>query len=315
MPCLLAIVCFSGHAQTTTKSSSTTKLPSTEVKETKSDKADELITNRMIRAQSGSLSPLSINSTFAYNGGSLNNPFAAVRPNILSAGNTALIAGMTGSINANYRMTKVDRVGVGAGMQMLAPFNSSIETDNARTRSEFEENRQKLDVSDPYINYTRLANFYGVQTVITAGLRKYTTGNLTDAGYDFNTNLVVNTMYDFGGSNFSVGLYAVYDRNFFSNDDAALAAFQNETIFGFLPQAEYVINDTFNLRTIVRSHWYQNDRLRPSNKFTKRPVTQSVGLGISINRDVFLYPNIQFAYDDFRASNTNVGLQANINMF
>ena len=312
----MAILCFTGHAETTTKSTSKTELPKTEVKEKKADKADELITNRRFRAQSGSLSSLSINSSLSYSGGSLQRPFAADRPNIVGAGDVAAIAGLGGSINGNYRITKVDRVGVGAGFQMLAPFHSSIdETVDANTRAQFETNKQNLDVADPYISYTRLANFYGVQTVLSAGVTKYTTGNTTDIGYDFSTGLSINTMYDFGGSKFSVGLLALYDRNFFDDDNPAFALRQNETVFGFLPQAEYVINDTFNLRTIVRSHWYQNNRLRPSDKFTKRPVTQSVRLGISISRDVFLYPNVQFAYDNFRASNTNVGLTANINMF
>lgn len=313
---MLLLLCFGFVAEALAqKTTSKIQLPTTDSKQIGNDKADELITNRLIRAQSGSLSALSVNSSYSYNGGSIKNPLAGVRPNIVAAGNTALISGLNGSINANYRLTKVDRLGLGVGVQMLAPFQSSIETNDVRTRSEFDENRQKLEVADPYISYTRLAKLYGVQTVFSSGLTKYSTGNLTDIGYDFNMSFSLNTMYDFGGSPISVGLLAVYDRNFFDNNDRALASFQNETIFGFLPQAEYVINDTFNLRTIIRSHWYQNNRFLPSHQYTRRPITQSIGLGISINRDFFLYPNVQFAYDQLRASNTNVGLTANINMF
>ena len=47
----------------------------------------------------------------------------------------------------------------------------------------------------------------------------------------------------------------------------------------------------------------------------RRPSTQDVGLGISVSRDVFLFPNFQFSYDDPRIENTNVGFVANINMF
>lgn len=291
-----------------------TSLPEATAKETKSDKADELITNRRFRAQTGSLSALSINSSFSYSGGSIKDPLSADRPNIVGAADTALISGISGSINGNYRMTKVDRIGVGAGVQMLAPFHSEIETNNQRTQAEFDENQGKLDVSNPYVSYTRLAKIYGVQTVVSAGLTKYTTGNFTDAGYNYNTSFSLNTMYDFGGSSFSVGVLGVFDRNLFDNDDPALAGFQAETVYGFLPQAEYVINDTFNLRTIVRSHWYQKTRAAGA-EFVKRDVTQSVGLGISVSRDVFLYPNVQFAWDNFTAENTNVGLSANINMF
>jgi len=76
-----------------------------------------------------------------------------------------------------------------------------------------------------------------------------------------------------------------------------------------------VINDTFNLRTILRPYWYQNSRGQSFSKWTRLDMTQSVGLGISMTRNIFLYPNIQFAPDNIRADRTNIGLSANINIF
>jgi hypothetical protein len=279
----------------------------------KVDKADELITNRRFRAQNGSLSNFSMNTSLSYSGGSLDKPFAADRPNISNAGDTTSIAGLGGSFNGSYRINKLNRVNLGAGLQMLAPFNDTINTSDARAKKEFEDNRRELDVSNPYLSYTHMNKFLGVQTVFSGGITQYTASNLRDYGYQNSADLSLNTMYDFGGSKFSIGALMVYNRYFFDNDDPALAAAQNETVWGFLPQAEYVINDTFNLRTIVRSNWYQNTRA--DRDFEQRPITQSVGLGISLNRDVFLYPNIQFAYSNLQAANTNVGFTANINMF
>lgn len=281
----------------------------------KGDEADQLITNRRFRAQNGSLSNFSMNTGISYNGGSLDRPFAADRPNVSNAGDTTSIAGIAGTINGSYRLNKLNRVNVGSGIQMLAPFNDSIDTDDARARQEFNENRRELDISNPFVSYTHMNNFFGVQTILTAGARQYTASNLRDAGYQYNTNFSINTMYDFGGSRFSLGALFVYDRNFFDDDDPELKQFQAETVYGMLPQAEYVINDTFNLRTIVRSNWYQNNRAVSPTDFDQRPITQSVGLGISLNRDVFLYPNIQFVWGDLQAGNTNVGFTANINMF
>jgi hypothetical protein len=291
-----------------------TKEVKTEVKK-ETDKADELITNRRFRAQNGSLSNFSLNTSISYSGGSLDKPFAADRPNISNAGDTTSIAGMSGTFNGSYRLNKLNRVNLGAGMQMLAPFNDSIDTDDARAQREFDENRGDLDISNPYLSYTHMNKFFGVQTVLSAGITQYTASNLRDAGYQNSIDTSVNTMYDFGGSKFSVGALIVYSRYLFDNDDSALKPFQNETVWGVLPQAEYVINDTFNLRTIIRSNWYQNNRADGPNDFTQRPITQSVGLGISMSRDVFLYPNIQFAYSNLQAANTNIGFSANINMF
>lgn len=279
------------------------------------DEADLAITNRRFRASNGSLSSFSIRSQLNYNGGSMKDPLAPTRPNISNAGDTALISGLAGTIGVTYRLSKLNRVNLGVGVQMLAPFHSDSDSSDPGIQREFRENAREFDASNPTLSYTHMNNFFGVQTIINAGFTQYTAGNLTDRGYQNGVDFTVNTMYDVGKTGFSYGLLFTATRNFFNNDNSKFLASQNETVFGFLPQAEYVINDTFNLRTIVRSHWYQNNRLQDSDDFTKRPVTQSVGLGVSINRDLFLYPNIQFAYDEFTFANTNIGLQASINLF
>ena len=281
----------------------------------RTDKVDKLITNRRFRASNGSLSKFSVNASLSYNGGSIEKPFAADRPNIANAGDTTSISGLSGTINTTYRITKLNRINFGAGIQMLAPFNGSIDTDDPRAKREFDRNQGELDIANPSLSYTHMNKFLGVQTILTGGMTKYTADNLTDVGYDNSIDVSVNTMYDFGGSNFSAGALLVGNRYFFDKDDTEFLASQNETVFGFLPQAEYIINDTYNLRTIIRSNWYQNNRAQRSSKYQTRPVTQSIGLGISVNRDVFLYPNLQFPYDNLKLANTNVGFSANINMF
>jgi hypothetical protein len=278
------------------------------------DKADELITNRRFRASNGSLSKFSLNTSISYSGGSLDKPFAADRPNISNAGDTTSIAGISGTLNGSYRLNKLNRLNIGTGIQMLAPFNSTIDTDDPRAQKEFDDNRGKLDITNPYLSYTHMNKFFGVQTVATAGIKEYTASNLRDAGYKNDVSFSLNTMYNVGKTGFSFGALMLYSKFFFDDNDADLRANQNDVVYGFLPQAEYVINDTFNIRTIVRSNWYQNSKA-DTNDFDQRPVTQSVGLGISVSRNIFLYPNIQFVYKDLQAANTNIGFTANINMF
>jgi len=297
----------------TKTSESQSKAKVTDVKvENKDDKADEAITNRMMRASNGSLSKFSLNTNVTYQGGSLEKPFAADRPNLLAAGDQIAVAGIDGTFNGSYRLNSLNRLNAGAGLQMLAPFNSTIDTNDPDARGDFDNNRGELDVSNPFLSWTHMNKFKGVQTIVTGTYTFYTAGAITDRGYRDAAGVSVNTMYNVGTSGFSFGALFLYTRNFFDSDRSDLLRLQLEDVYGILPQAEYVINDTFNLRTIVRSNWYQKNRA--TNDFVKRPVTQSVGLGISINRDIFLYPNIQFAYDDFGADRTNVGFSANINM-
>lgn len=300
------------YAEDTANIQKNEKTISTKTKKA-SDKADELITNRRFRASNGSLSNFSMNMNISYSGGSLEKPLAADRPNIAAAGDATSIAGISGSVNGSYRINALNRMNLGAGVQMLAPFNDSIDTNSAAAKREFDNNRGQLDVQNPFLSYTHMNKFLGVQTIASVGWVQYTQSNFRDLGFENRADVNLNTMYDFGGSAFSLGVLGVYSKFFFDDDDPALAGSQPDVVYGFLPQAEYVINDTYNLRTIVRSNWYQNTRA--DQKFAQRPITQSVGLGISLNRDVFLYPNIQFVPENLQAGVTNVGFTTNINMF
>lgn len=297
-------------------SNSTLNLSETDVStDSKSgyDEADELITNRRFRASTGSLSDWSINSSFGYNAGSISEPLEAERPNLNASGDVAAIQGLSGDINLSYRMTKKDRLNFGVGLQMLAPFHSSIETESNQAREEFENNQGDVDINNPTLTYTRIGNISGVQSVLSISGTQYTVGNLTDRGFDFRVRASWNTMYDFGKSGFSAGLLFLGSR--FINEDLGsdFESRQLENEFAVLPQAEYVINDTFNLRTITRAYWYQSDVA--TGDFKRLEFTQSAGLGISVNRDIFLYPNIQFKPRDLRADATNIALSANINLF
>lgn len=289
--------------------SSSVKIKTPEVKA--SDKADELITNRRFRASSGSLSKWSFATTWNYNAGSLSSPLDAERPNLNAQGDIAAIQSLNADLNVSYRITKVDRLNLGVGMQILAPFHSTIDTEDATAQKEFDDNQGDVDLNNPTLAYSRVAKFGGVQTILGLSLRQYTTGNLVDRGFDRRYQATVNTMYDVGATGFSFGAYLLYSE--FDGDDAAnLQASQLEREFAILPQAEYVINDTFNLRTISRAWWYQKT---PVSDYKKLTFTQSVGLGISVTRDIFLYPNIQFLPGNISSNETNIGLNANINLF
>lgn len=310
----LALLGTASFAETATTSTTKVKAKS----EKTSDKADELITNKRMRANSGSLSKYSISTSFSYSGGSLTKPFAAERPNVASAGDVVNLASMGGSISGTYRINKLNRLSLGTGLSMSAPFNTTIDTNDKGLAESFRRNQGKLNIADPYLGYSHVNNILGIQTVFSASVTEITTSSYRDFGYKNSVDAAVNTMYNFGGSRFSIGALMTVGRYYYdkkySSEGEDLRGGQTETVWGFMPQAELVINDTFNLRTIVRSNWYENTRA-DSNNFKQRPITQSVGLGISVSRDLFLYPNIQFSHKNLQAKNTNIGISASINMF
>lgn len=276
----------------------------------KVDEADQVITNRRLRAQSGSLSKWSGNFAYNYNAGSIEKPLAAQRPNISSGANNLTLQNMTLNMGIRYRFSTLNSITFAAGAFMTAPFNSSIKTNNPGLKKRFYSTRQKLTVNDPNIIYTNLANFYGFQIVTQLTPTLTTNSQQRDAGYTGNFDWTSTIMKEIGKTGLSLGGALEYTRYFFDKTDKTLGA----NYLQIYPVAEYVINDTYNLRTVLGYQWEQL-RNTPNDNYHKLAVFQSVGLGITVTRNIFLYPNIQFLPSQMKQELTNVGLSAYFNAF
>ena len=274
------------------------------------DEADQLITNRQLRASSGSLSKWSMNTYWSYSAGAVNAPFEVVRPNITAAGDVSALQSLYADIGVRYRITAKDSLSLSMGLNMVSPFHFSIDTSNDGLQEEFNQNARKLSANDPTLIYTHLDRIAGIQSVSKVSFMLYTAEFRQNAGFRTGTVLSQNFMYELGKSGLSVGTLLQGTLNTFGGDvdSSKRPAF----ILGFYPNLEYVINDRLNLRTI--SGVWVNEFRRDGSTFN-RIIYQSVGLGVSITRDVFLYPNIQFLPADLRADKTNLGLSANVNLF
>lgn len=278
-------------------------------KDTATDNVDELITNRKLRAETGSKSKLSVSTSFNYSGATITKPGARIRPNIRGAANTVAFASLSGSVAGKYRFAKKDSVSAGVGLRMLTPFHDSLNKSKI-------DGVERGDVYNPYVDYTHLDKIAGIQSVTSVGVTGMTTDFSRQAGYVANVSLSETLIKDLGTSGFSVGLYSAIDGSVFDKFTDTAKAMSADYSIGFYPFLEYVINDTLNLRTISGLWVYDHLRSERDNfTFAKNKIYQSVGLGISVTRDIYLYPNVQFLPEDIRSDLTNVALSANINVF
>ncbi len=278
------------------------------------DEADELITNRRLRADTGSLSPWSVSIFTNYQGGSVAHPIDPERPNIV-AGNdatTMTLQNLTGTVGIRYRFTAKDSLTLNVGFFMTTPFHSSITTDNESLRQSFNDNSQKLDINDPELRYVHLNKIFGVQSVTELNYRMITNGQQRDR---FDTRYFISQtfMKDVGDTGFGYGSHFTFTNHELTHPVPDGQATPVRSMIGIYPFLEYEINDTYNLRTVWG--WQVLDRFKSESNYQKRKVYQSVGLGISVTRDIFLYPNIQFIPSDMRADRTNIAVSANINVF
>jgi hypothetical protein len=307
-------------AQTSSVKSSPAQSSAVQLKEPEkpsgTDQTDKLITNRNLRSINGSLSTWSFASTWNYQGGDINKPIGSSRPNVTGAQDVALVQNLSGTVGISYRLTEVDRITLGIGLQMASPFSSEADSKfSAKGRKEFDKTQGELDASNPQLTYRRIMKPFGVQSILTAVSTYYTQDALVDRGLESKNEVSMNTLYDFGKSGFSAGVVfqgAVFTH---SKNDSVLKAGQPEYEFYALPVTEYEINDLMNWRAVYRYYWYQQSRAQKSSEWTTLDPTISTGIGFSITRDIFVYPNIQFNPEDIRADRTNIGMSANINLF
>lgn len=316
LPIILALVFASMTALAQDKKPSTTATPATPQTTAPPDEADQVITNRRLRASEGSLSKWSIATFWNYSGGSLNDPTDPERPNIVGGGNVQTLQALSGEVGVKYRLTKLDSLTASTGLFMTTPFHSEIDA-NSELKEAFDKNSQKLNVQDPSLKFAHLDNLWGIQSISSVTGKLITNNQLSDREFRSELTLSQNFMKDVGATGFSYGAAIIgyfYDFNSKVTDTPAFEA-NTERLIGLYPQAEYVINDTFNVRTVFGWQVFEQLRGTPTDTYRKRKVYQSVGLGISVTRDIFLYPNIQYIPSNIRDDVTNIAMSANINLF
>lgn len=275
---------------------------------------DDTLTNAKMRAETGSKSRFSIATAFSYDGGSINAPLAASRPNVQGVTGATTVADLNGTINAKYNITQKDSILVGGGLRWVTPLQG--------TQRPKGYDGQMFDVYDPSVNYQRIYSIGKIQSYFQVGPTFYTRTNLTGEGYIANFGIYNVNAYDIGASRVTVGLESGASLGFYKPPQAysgmtADEVRDDESDYNFFlyPYLEYQITDMISFRTVSFLLSYEHTRLHAMNTFRQDKVIQSAGIGISVTRDVFLYPNIQFVPDQLRAEDTNVGLSANINIF
>ena len=314
----VALVAFGGFNQgflaTAQENASETKakLSNVQGSEGQGD-VDQLITNKKLRAETGSKSKVSLTTFFVYNGGTIENVGGKNRPELRGAKGTDATSGIRGQVAGKYRVTDQGALSLGVGVQMLAPFNAPL------SESKIDVKKGKLrrnDVYDPYIDYTYLVKLGGVQSVTSTVATFITTDGRRKYGYVSDFTASQTFIKDVGTTGLSLGLALQGDVYVFDKFTVEAKKESADVELNVYPFLEYVFNDTYNFRTVLGLWEYAHVRSQKNPwTFNKNVMYQSVGVGISLTRDIFLYPNVQFNPEYIRSDRTNVALQANLNVF
>ncbi|UOF02007.1 hypothetical protein [Bdellovibrio reynosensis] len=295
---------------------STVKVTDVQNKEEAAKDIDNEITNAKMRAESGSKSKWSMSADLTYNGGNLVDPLGKVRPNYSGEASQQGVTQMFGDIGVSYRIDPKNRLSLSTGISVVHPLHSS-----ADEISKMSSDGGATDVSTPSISYGHTARIGTTQNSFSASYSHAT------ADYDVNVTKSIGAVgfghtmiFDIANSNWQPGISTSIGYSVFSDDATATDVIGNKRrrsdySFGVYPFAEYAFNDTFSFRTVFRPFSYSHMRSDEAGTFEKSMYTQSMGLGIAITRDIYLYPNMQFAPENLKPELTNVGLNTTLNVF
>lgn len=319
---LLALATTAGaqEAQETTNTSNIKASDVAPKEETQKD-IDTEITNARMRATLGAKSKWSLKTALGYNGGSVERPSAQVRPNYRAGANIPALASLSGTVAVKYSLSQRDSLSFGTGLLVYNPFHGDL------TRSTFRdprdnENTDRYSAATPYLEYSRAYKVGDMQMITGATYSHFTEPDtVRDMNAVGNLSFDHTVLMDFGASSWSGGLAFSFDTSFYngkmSQTAIANGALQDDFGYGIYPFAEYAFNDTYSFRTVFgyfqMIHYKDDPRIATGGVRNLTPY-QSVGIGMALTRDVYLYPNVQFTPLDVRAERTNVALSTNINL-
>jgi hypothetical protein len=248
---------------------------------------DQNITDAKIKADAGSLSRYSLKFSLSYFGppvGDLSNKKQPNPDGSIGSFDTAL----QGAISGRYRLSKQSAISLGTGMGARTPFHGT----------------EQVDVKNPFIGIDRTGRLGDVQMRNQISLEVATYPEYRDVAQwgtlDYKSSLV----YNFGTTPWAVGLdssinYFMYEREYIKADRSA-----GRYTVAFYPELKYNWSDKLNVYSSVAIK-FANPRER-SNEWDmlNKTLTQRVGLGYAVSRDIYLAPNLNFYPDNANLNST-----------
>lgn len=310
-------------AQAPAATTSTLKASELTKPEEKLKDIDEEITDARMRAQLGSKSQWSFKSALNYSGGSVQDPFGSVRPNYRSSATMESMTTLSGDVGVNFRASNKDSISFGTGLTVVDPLHGDLTQSAQDSRKGRSGTLPRYEVSTPYLGWSRGYRAFDSQMI--SGL---TYSHATDSdSINVTKNLGLlsfsqTILADLGKSGWTGGVSFSIAKSFYTGDvtDESLITLMKKGKYkrtdlsaGLFPFLQYSFNDRYSFRTVFG--YFQFSRYDGYDDNVHLDPYQSVGTGISITRDIYIYPNIQFTPKDIRPERTNVALSANINVF
>jgi len=272
---------------------------------------DAEIEDAKLRADSGKKSTFSSSLYLSYNGSSLSDPLGDVRPNVEGVRLNAPVT-MSGMVGLRYRFSKNTSFYAATGISKPRPFDDEPgdewEANNIMTHLNSTFRYDTYQVSSTWIGYVWTQDFMrDVNQVATVGYSVSALGQIGQSSFR-------------GGIGASFSYTYFDDTNGFRRGRGGVKRFedvqdlQTDITLGLSPSLQYRFNDRFNIYTSLQLLILEHNRDMEALDLNRRPVSQNLGLGITVFRDFFLAPNLDFRPGELNEDKTSLNLSAVINI-
>ena len=255
---------------------------------------DQEITNPRMRAETGGKAKVSFQSDFTYSGGPLSDPFGKDRPRLSPGQIEVDPVKIAGKISGKYRATDYDNLNIGTGVSWLTPAYTG----------------QRMQVENPYFSYSRPFRADRWEHVFAAQVHYYSSYN-SRTNFKLNYGIAIshNLVTRIGDSGWMLGTGMFFTRQFYreSRPDG------NFDGMGVTPFVEYWFSDRMSWRTMYSGLAIFNTN-GARDTYKQDEPTQTLGFGFVITRDLYLFPNLQWAWNEIQFEKTTFALTANINL-
>jgi hypothetical protein len=277
---------------------------------------DQEITNPKLRTDSGSKSKFSGSASMNYKGGALSKPFGAERPDLSGLPENQTDSSLDGGLKLRFRQDKNHSFTLGVALGVRTPLQGDVNTST-----------NQMNVGDPLLGYNYTwAGAWGLQN--SANLyASYGTSKESVRIDQFGSIAADYTVMKKIVKRLQAGVTAYSYRNFYEtkpgeNKFTAVQGDPNhldrrtDYMLSLSPTIEYYLSDKVALRTMMGFfRWRHLYGDRDEWSLMRIKEYQSIGVGWTVTRDVYLYPNVQFLPRNVRSEYTNVGLTTSINVF
>lgn len=270
---------------------------------------DRRITDIELKAEAGSLSRYSLKADLNYAGppvNDLSNPEMPNPDNRARNNKTSL----SGYVGLRVRLTQQDGLNVSTGVRWFAPYQSLAGED-----VQLRPGEKTFDTASPQVAYDHTSRFGNLQfrtaakTAVTTDAFYRKRGQLGQIGGEEFLKYTLGQSRWIVGMLFDASLF-LFDRRY-ADGDGRVSNYN----LNLIPSLEFKVRDSFNLKTSLAQTFANARMFGDWAKWERQQLTQRVGLGWAITRDVYVNPFLNYYVEHPALDTTQVSLSTVFSIF